>query len=161
MYYLMHNGQKTGPYNEQEIRHMLFQGAVGFETKYWGDGMFSWEPLGSSPVFNTRGTAAPANYAARPTQPHAPISPYVAQPVAMYPAVYTSGKSRVTYILLALFLGGLGIHNFYAGYTGKGVAQLLMNLFLFWTIIVPLAIGIWVIVEAITVETDANGYRLA
>jgi hypothetical protein len=34
----------------------------------------------------------------------------------------TPTKSRVAYVLLGLFLGGLGIHNFYAGYTGKAVA---------------------------------------
>ena len=35
-------------------------------------------------------------------------------------------KSRLAYILLAILLGTLGIHNFFAGYTGKGIAQLLM-----------------------------------
>ncbi len=64
-------------------------------------------------------------------------------------------KSRLVYILLALFLGCLGVHNFYAGYTGKGVAQLLLTL---------LSVGflsffvfIWVIVEICTVTKDANG----
>lgn len=27
-------------------------------------------------------------------------------------------KSRLAYILMGLFLGGLGVHNFYAGYNG-------------------------------------------
>ena len=40
----------------------------------------------------------------------------------------TQPKSRLIYILLALFLGGFGVHNFYAGYTGKGVAQLLLTI---------------------------------
>ncbi len=160
MYYLMHNGQKTGPYTEQDIRHMMFQGAVGLETQFWQDGMYSWEPLGSSPVFNTRQTATPQYNAQQPQQPYAPMSPYAQQQVLMHPAAYTLGKSRVTYILLALFLGGLGVHNFYAGYTGKAVTQLLLNIFLFWTFVVPIAIAIWVIVEAITVEVDANGNRM-
>lgn len=34
-------------------------------------------------------------------------------------------KSRALYIVLALFLGHLGIHNFYAGYRQRAVASLL------------------------------------
>ncbi len=34
-------------------------------------------------------------------------------------------KSRVTAGVLALFLGGIGVHRFYLGQTGKGVLMLL------------------------------------
>jgi TM2 domain-containing membrane protein YozV len=34
-------------------------------------------------------------------------------------------KSQITAILLCFFLGGLGIHRFYLGYTWQGVVQLL------------------------------------
>jgi TM2 domain-containing membrane protein YozV len=36
-------------------------------------------------------------------------------------------KSKVAAALLAFFLGCLGIHNFYLGYTGRGLAQLLLT----------------------------------
>lgn len=36
-----------------------------------------------------------------------------------------AGKSQLTALLLCLFLGGLGIHRFYLGYTWQGVVQLL------------------------------------
>lgn len=39
-----------------------------------------------------------------------------------------STKSKLTAGLLGIFLGGLGIHNFYLGYTGKGIAQIFLNL---------------------------------
>lgn len=52
-------------------------------------------------------------------------------------------------IVLALFLGGLGIHKFYLGETGAGIAYLLLNLLLCWTLIVPVIIGIVCLVEAI------------
>ena len=67
-------------------------------------------------------------------------------------------KSRLAYILLAIFFGYLGIHNFYAGYTKTAIIQLVLSL-------VTLGIGafissIWAIVEAITVTQDANGRRM-
>ena len=67
-------------------------------------------------------------------------------------------KSRLAYILLAIFLGSLGIHSFYAGYTKTGLVQLLLTL---------LTVGfggiiscIWAIVNAITVSQDASGRRM-
>lgn len=68
-----------------------------------------------------------------------------------------SPKSRVAYVLLGLFLGGLGIHNFYAGYTGKAVAQLLITLFLGCLVIPLIAVWIWVIIEICVVTTDSKG----
>lgn len=69
----------------------------------------------------------------------------------------TPAKSRVAYILLGLFLGCLGIHNFYAGYSGKGVAQLLITLLAGWLVLPVLAVSIWVIIEICTVTKDASG----
>ena len=66
-------------------------------------------------------------------------------------------KSRLAYILLALFFGGLGIHNFYAGYTGKGITQLLLCVLLFWLVIPLIIVGLWVLIEIITVTKDAKG----
>jgi hypothetical protein len=72
-----------------------------------------------------------------------------------------STKSRVAFILLGVFLGGFGAHNFYIGRTGRAVTQLLLCLFLFWTIIAPVAVGIWVIVELITTERDSENRKLS
>ena len=66
-------------------------------------------------------------------------------------------KSRLVYIILALFLGGFGVHNFYAGYTRNAVIQLLLTLLLGWTGIVALVILIWVIIDIIQVTNDASG----
>ena len=76
-----------------------------------------------------------------------------------------SSKSQVASGLLAIFLGTLGIHNFYLGYTGKGIAQLLLTLvgvLLFG--LGPLISGIWAFVEAILIFMgridDASGNPL-
>jgi TM2 domain-containing membrane protein YozV len=66
-------------------------------------------------------------------------------------------KQRIVYIILALFLGGLGIHNFYAGYTGKAISQLLVVLLTGWLLLPLLVVGIWVLVEICTVDRDSEG----
>ena len=53
-------------------------------------------------------------------------------------------KSKLTAILLCFFLGSLGIHRFYFGYTIIGVIQLLtFGGFLIWVIVdlIRLTIG--------------------
>ena len=64
-------------------------------------------------------------------------------------------RSRVAYIVLAIFLGTLGIHNVYAGYTGTGLAQLLITLLTCG--IGSMAVWVWNIVEICTVTRDADG----
>ena len=104
--------------------------------------------------------------ASRPLPPPPPPSPSNPPPPphtynAAQQAPAPSPKSRLAYVLLGFFLGMLGIHNFYAGYTGRALTQLLLNIFLFWTGVVPLAICIWIIVEICTVTTDAQGFKLS
>lgn len=54
--------------------------------------------------------------------------------VAIYKALRSTGssatpsaKNKTTAGLLAIFLGGLGIHKFYLGFTGPGLVFLLTN----------------------------------
>ena len=67
-------------------------------------------------------------------------------------------KTRLTYILLALFLGSLGIHNFYSGHTKHGVIKLVLLIACGLGLLVN---PIWSIVEMITVKLDAQGNTLA
>ena len=75
-------------------------------------------------------------------------------------------KSKLVAGLLGIFVGSLGIHNFYLGYTGKAVAQLLLTL-IGWVLcgIGPVAAGLWGLIEGILILTgsinvDANGNQL-
>ena len=76
------------------------------------------------------------------------------------------GKSKIGAGLLGIFLGYLGIHNFYLGYNSKAVAQLLLTL-LGWLFfgLGPLAATIWGLIEGIEIlsgyiKTDADGIPL-
>ena len=60
-------------------------------------------------------------------------------------------KSRLIAGILAVVLGMWGIHDFYLGYTRKGVTHLLMYVFfLGWVS------GIWALIEALYIFTDQN-----
>ncbi|MBT3194003.1 MAG: zinc ribbon domain-containing protein [Verrucomicrobia bacterium] len=66
-------------------------------------------------------------------------------------------KKRSTYVLFGLFLGGFGIHNFYAGYNSRAVTQLLVVLLTGILIVPVFVVGIWVLYEVCTVKLDAQG----
>ena len=72
-------------------------------------------------------------------------------------------KSKIAAGLLGIFLGGFGVHNFYLGYTGKAVAQLLISVLSWFTL--SWASAIWGLIEGILIltgsmNTDANGNPL-
>ena len=67
-----------------------------------------------------------------------------------------SDKSRLTYIIIALFLGAWGIHNFYAGHSGRGIIQLILGLTLIGCCItVP-----WCILDMICTKRDGYGKKM-
>ena len=67
-------------------------------------------------------------------------------------------KDQMVYVLLAFFLGGFGVHNFYAGYIKKGIAQLVMTLLSPLTGgLLMIGVGIWVIVNIFAINRDAHG----
>jgi TM2 domain-containing membrane protein YozV len=68
---------------------------------------------------------------------------------------YEPRKSRVVFVLLAVFLGAFGGHNFYAGYVKKAVIQLCITLFSCF--IGSFISWIWAIVEACVVNRDDDG----
>ncbi|MDR1408803.1 MAG: NINE protein [Oscillospiraceae bacterium] len=90
------------------------------------------------------------------------------QPQPGYPQypVQPQGKSRIAAGILGILIGSLGIHNFYLGYTGKAVAQLLLSIVGWIVIVGPIIASIWGLVEGImiltkSINTDAHGVPLA
>ncbi len=79
--------------------------------------------------------------------------------------VVRNNKTMLAAALFAFFLGSLGIHNFYLGYTGKGTAQLLLSTVGWIFLVGPLISSIWAFIEAImivtgAINTDAQGNPL-
>jgi hypothetical protein len=104
--------------------------------------------------------------AAAPAPVNSPVAPPAqAYPQALQPPYLASGmayglspKSRSTYIVLGIFLGALGIHNFYAGYTGRAVGQLCLTVLTLGYL--GVASWIWAIIEICVVTKDSRGLAL-
>ena len=68
-------------------------------------------------------------------------------------------KSKLVAVLLAFFLGSIGVHDFYLGYTKNGVIKIIL------TVCTGIGGSIWALVDFIRLltgsfHTDANGVEL-
>ena len=146
MWYYEQNGNRIGPVDEVTMRSLIADRTISIDTLVWTNGMANWTPL--------QQTQLAAGLLERPPMTHsAPATPHYHQTTVNH---HPDAKDRVPYVLLAVLLG-IGIHNFYAGYTTRGLIQLLVSIlscgilwFFMW---------IWAIIEACTVTQDANGVR--
>ena len=69
-----------------------------------------------------------------------------------------AAKNGAVYILLAGFLGVTGIHNFYAGFWGRGLIQLGLSLTSWLFLFLPLILVVlWVLAEIFLQNKDAAG----
>lgn len=99
-------------------------------------------------------TPGPTNVGHQPYggYPRGDMAPYAGPP-----------KSKLVAILLALFLGGFGIHRFYLGHAGTGVALLLLTIFVSWWTC-GIITFVWCVVDVILIATGAlresNGREL-
>ena len=74
-----------------------------------------------------------------------------------------NSKSKIIAGLLGIFLGCFGVHNFYLGFTGKAIAQLLITV-LSCFILSPIS-AIWGLIEGIlilcgNINVDASGNEI-
>lgn len=74
-----------------------------------------------------------------------------------------AAKSKIAAGILGILLGCVGAHNFYLGYTGKAVGQLLITVLSCG--VLSFVSAIWGLIEGImiltgSVTTDANGVQL-
>ena len=155
-YYLMLNGQQSGPYTVNQMKAMWQAGSISASTYYWQNGMADWQPLANVRAFlDSAGPQYGQPFVVNQGNPAVPYQP-------QYQMMAPSQKSRAGYVILGLFFGCLGVHNFYAGYAGRGIAQLLITIFTGWIFgIGVLVTFVWALIEIIAVNTDANGLRMS
>ena len=128
------------------------------------------QPTYQQPTYQQPGYQQPygqpnPGYTTRSLPPAAPGYEQQNQNVYQNPTAYgqVSYKSKTTAGVLGILLGSLGVHNFYLGYTGKGVAQLLLTV---CTCGMGAVISeIWGFVEGImiltgSINTDGRGLPL-
>ena len=140
------NDQSYGPYSLQEVNSMLTSGRLDRDDLAWVEGSPDWTSL----------RAIPGVLAVPPPPPR------------------TSGTSRrdhdydpdasdrtvIAAFLMAFFIGPFGIHRFYVGKTGSGIAMLILTL----TMIGAIVTVIWATIDWIMIVagafTDAEGKLL-
>ena len=76
------------------------------------------------------------------------------QPAYGQPFAAGAPKQWIVAVLLAFFLGTLGIHNFYLGYTTKGIIQLILTI----SVIGIFVSGPWVLIELIMILMRSGSY---
>lgn len=133
------DGRQYGPVNAAQLREWIMAGRANAQTMAQIEGSAEWKPLGSFPDFADLKAGAGI--------------PPVAQ-------AYDPRKSKLVAGLLGIFLGGFGVHRFYLGYTGIGIAQIAVTF-------LTCGIGaMWGLIEGIlilvgsTITTDADGHTL-
>lgn len=79
----------------------------------------------------------------------------------MPPAIPSDAKNKVVAGLLAIFLGGLGIHKFYLGYSTAGIIMLAVSVLGMIIVVPTLIVGVIAFIEGIIylVKTDAEFHR--
>lgn len=130
-YYIVRiDRESKGPYTIQQLRTMWKAGRINKLTKYQHPGDTSWLSM-SGLAFRLveDGEAATA----------------------------PGAKSRARYILLGVFFGTIGAHNFYANRFIRGSLQSLLTLSTIWFRYAILAAWLWSLIEVMVEKKDGGG----
>jgi hypothetical protein len=170
-------GKRSGPFTEAELKFLASRGLLEPDgrVEVAGTGS-SWKVSDVAWLASPSPLPPPAPDAAGSvtanTPPVVPPAPRSSEPTSAQ-----SDTSRATYVLLALLpscIGIFGVHNIVAGYTTRGIVQLLLSFAVFsgtccCCFAPPCAcfgVPLWIVLftmsayEALTVRTDARGRML-
>ena len=132
------DGRQYGPVSAEQLRQWMTEGRAGPHTLVQIEGETDWKPLVTVPEF------APP--------PASSVPPLLPRP---------RRRSKLAAGLLGILLGAWGVHRFYLGYIGVGIAQIIVT-------ICTCGFGsLWGFIEGIlilcggAITTDARGEPLS
>ncbi len=157
MWYYEVCGKPSGPVSEDEILKLFRQRTVGLRTRVWAVGEKEWVDFERTSLIEK-------------------ALPMPCTPPPLKPDTNSKAKSRIIFVLLALLLGPLGIHNFYIRNKIYGLFQLsaFSVVVVIWgltakidssipavlTTIAYCALYYWSFSDAEKVRVDGEGYPL-
>ncbi len=127
-----HADQNYGPYSVEQVNSMLAAGRLHESDLAWVEGTPDWQRLGAVPGILR-------------------MPPPVSQPEPRDPD--ESDRLILPAFVFAFFFGVFGVHRFYVGRTGSGVAMLLLSI----TGIGLVVTGIWFLVDLVIIA--CGGFR--
>jgi TM2 domain-containing membrane protein YozV len=160
-YTIAQNGAVLGEYTLEQLEMMWRQNEIGQHTSYRHP-CGQWKPLAHVIVPRLQSQAKAARATMKPSIGMPTAMPMQGPIGAPQIILVKAQRSRGVYIALGILLGGLGIHNFYAGYLARGIIELLCTLIL--GALFPLAfvgVMLWVLLELFTTDKDGDGHPLA
>ena len=107
-------------------------------------------PYGAQPGFEQPGFEQAAYAAGQ----QAYGQPGYSQPAYGQPVVAGPPKQWMVALLLGLFFGGFGVHNFYLGYTNRAIIQLILTII----VIGAPVTAVWVLIELIMILMRSGSY---
>lgn len=138
------SGTNHGPYSLEQTNLLLASGQLRPSDLAWVEGTPEWSRLEDVPGVLVAPPPASSSVVIRSIRDDG-----------------VSDKLLLPAFLLAFWLGPFGIHRFYVGKTGSGIAMLVLTV----TVIGAVVSGVWAVVDWIVMLfggfTDAEGRRLA
>lgn len=154
-FYFDNLGQKQGPVNDQQLQALAARGTITPQTQLETDSghkgmagqipglfpatpsLFAQSPVQAAPPVGTRFCSQCGNQ----VHPQAVTCTRCGSSVSSHQTRHHSGSSngiaRSTFVLLAIFCGGLGVHNFFA----KRIPAGILNIVCFIAMLVAVGMG--------------------
>lgn len=158
-YYAVSDVQ-SGPITTRQLVAAVEEGRIALDSLVWREGFGDWQPLQgvadiTSQFDHSWRYVQPSKVAVNAFASTSSRSPYAGS------GATPGSKNKIAAGLLAIFLGGLGIHKFYLGYIGPGLVFLLTNTIGWFVTIFLLglpnfALGIIALIEGIIYLTKPD-----
>ena len=144
------DGKEYGPISFDQVQRWTKEGRANAQTMIRTDTNSKWVPLGRCPEFASLTGGPPV------------VNPNINQPIAGHGLVMPrnpNAKSKIAAGILGILLPGTGIHRFYLGFFGIGIAQILANLFCLTGVLWGFVEGLLILCGS-TITTDTDGIPL-